>query len=164
MSAPAATKGRFRAILERLDAWIDTALTDAGYSSYYITMDYTQLPTNLSTMPYVTIKVERGIDEDETYDRLLPEAGSMTTYFFTLHVFHSKTIASGQASNRDVHICARHIMNYLVGRDQQSTEISSHGIIKVLDVSARESDPARLWNLRRMIVSGLLWVKREDSP
>lgn len=172
MSAPAATKGRYRAIIERLDTWIEAALSDASYSEYYVTNDYTNLPTNLSTMPYVTIKLDSMVLDDETYGRYLlkdgtpdeQDTGSMATYFFTFHVFHEKDTTEGENENRYAHIAARVIMDHLRSKDQDSTEKVSHGIERVFDIDARESDPARLWNLRRMIVSGYLWVKRLDDP
>jgi len=172
MPVPDATKGRYRAILERLDTWVETALDIANYVEYYVTDDYTNLPTNLGMMPYVSIKLDTGRLADETYDRYLlkdgsPDTqgqGSMVTYFFTLHVYHIKNTAPGENENRDVHIVTRIIMDYFRGRDQHATEKVSYGIERVYDVSARESDAPGFRNLKRMIVSGYLWVKRLDSP
>lgn len=172
MSAPAATKGGFRAILERLDTWIEIALTDGGYSSYYVTDDYRSLPTNLSTMPFVTIKLEGGNVRDRTYGRRLPKSssvqgkGSMATYWFTLHVFQNKNTASDEDDNRDAQICARIIMDYLKGRDQHATEKTTHNIDRVFEMGANESNPigAARRDLRRMIVKGTIHVRRLDSP
>lgn len=179
MSAPAATKARIRAILERLKLWIETALTDAGYTSYYVTMDHTQLATNTSTMPYVSIKVDPAMIDAETYDRLLPHTytlvgsdyvvsatgkGMMATYFFKLHVHQLKNTGSGEDENRDAQICARHIMDYCLGRSQLDAEVRASGINRVFDVAGRESNPAKLFNVSRIIVAGTLWVIRLDSP
>lgn len=179
MSAPTAAKGRIRAILERLKLWIETALTDAGYTSYYVTMDHTQLPTNLSTMPYVTIKVDPAMLDAETYGRLLPHTytlsgseyvvsatgeGMMVTYFFTLHVHQLKNTATDEDENRNAQICARHIMDYCLGRSQLDAEVRTSGINRVFDVGGRESNPVKLFNVSRIIVGGTLWVIRLDEP
>jgi hypothetical protein len=170
--AVAATKGRFRSVIERLKTWIESALVGDNYDEYYVTNDYTNLPNNTSTMPYVTIKLSSGSIDDETYGRVVLKDGSPDTqgdgsfaiYFFTLFVYDEKCTDDGENENLYSHRTATTIMDYIVQKDQDETEKVDYGIERVYDVSGVESEPAGLWDLSRMIVGGTLKVKRLDSP
>lgn len=162
MSAPAATKGRLRDILERVYAWVDAILT-THYSSYYVTMNHRLSITHLSTMPLVTIKVDPTIIDEAAYGRKMPSDGSIATYEFRLHVHQKYNTASGEDYNRDVHICARRVIDHIKTKDGDTTERNDHGIWCVRDVGGRESDPM-IRNVARIIVTGTIDVIREDSP
>ena len=163
MSAPASTKGRIRNILEALYTWVDAAL-DADYSSYYTTMNYRFGVQNTTAFPLVTIRVDPATLMDVTYGRRMPSAGSVVEYQFTLHVFEKYNTASGENYNRDAHICARRIVDYLENRDRDlSGSLAAYGIWKIRDIGLRESDP-NLRNVARIIISGTIDVVREDSP
>jgi len=161
---PSAIKGRYRAVLERLVLLVGNSLNEADYDEYYVTGDYTQLPTNLSKMPYVTVRINPVLIEDETYGRRLPSVGSMATHYFTLYVYETSNTVASENKNRDAHICARTIMDFLRGKDQDSTEGETYGIYRIYDIGARESEPEGLRGISRMIVTGAMWVKRLDSP
>jgi len=161
MSVSAKTGG-YRAILERLYTWVDTALDDGGYFTYHISMDENFSVSHVADMPLITISLGRASVVHEVYDRKLPATGVMVIYPFSLYVYHYRNTASGENHNLSCTTAMDYIINYFNGRDQNATEQGTHNIINVMDMEGRESDPR--WNKRlaRMIVTGSLKVKRSD--
>lgn len=161
MSVSAKTGG-YRAILERLFTWVDTALDDGGYFTYHITNDEDFSVSQVKNMPVVTISLGRASVVHEVYGRKYPSTGVMVIYPFSLYIYHYRNRRSSENHNLNCTTAMDYIVNYFNGRDQNSTEQGTHNIINVLDVEGRESDPRWDKRLARMIVTGSLKVKRLD--
>lgn len=152
-----------RDILQRLYTWVDAVLS-ASYSTYFVTTNPKFSVTKLNKLPIVTIRVDSGIIDDVAYGRKMPSDGSVVSYPFTLHVHAKYNTTSGEDHNLDAQKCATRIINYLLSKDQDATEMADHGIYRVRDVSGRESDLVGVKNVARIIISGTIDVIREDSP
>jgi len=162
MSAPSSTKGRIRNILETIYGYVDSALT-ADYASYEVSQADRPKIYEADVFPFAAVRVNPVEIFDLTYGRRIPSAGSQAVYEFSIHVFHLRNTGSGEDHNRDVTIAARRIIDYIVDKSQDTTEMAVNGIHFIRDVFGRESDP-RGRRLARIIIEGVVEVNREDSP
>ena len=159
-----ARKARRRAIVERLWIWLDDCLTVNDHEVYILSMNKNFPIHRARVMPLITISLGEHRLDSEVYGRLMPEKGVTALYPFTLFIYHNRTDDPNHSHNYDVHIVTDQIVKYFRAKSGTTTEMTSSNINRIEDISTRESDPLKARALTRMILTGTIIAKREDSP
>lgn len=152
-------KGKIQVVKSRLNDYIVAAIGGIVSSNWKINI------TSLGTKPITSIKFDNISLNDETYGRLLPTAGSMCTYEFTLFVHDDAdpTYRDTTPIFYKVMDDADDIITYLKGKDENDTEKSDYGIYRIFDIDTDFSIPGREpRDLGRMVIKGKILTKWLD--
>ena len=148
--------GRMESIKKRLIALIKMSIGNIGT----VTPDWIVETHYARSLPWVTVYVDPMSLFDMTYGRKTPEDGRFGNVSFTAYIWASACKISGEARNRYAHQHADDIIDYMESRRKLE---GVYGIYDIINVSARESEPVGMpKNLSRMIVEGILEIKRMD--
>lgn len=170
MSEPVSSiKARRRAILERLRDWAEECLDNNIYTGYTVSLNKNIDIVSVKKMPLISIALGDADYNIEVYGRMYANASEqksgITVYYpFTMFIYHWRNEETGFTHNYDVHILTDLIVEYLRTKHTNSTEMGTHGILGIEDISTRESDPMGYFKLTRMILSGRIKAIREDEP
>jgi hypothetical protein len=158
-----AETGRIRYVWERLYAWMEGVFDDNNYSGY--TIGGEDLDINESLIyPAITIGLDEATFVTETYNRSTPSTGIFVYYPFTLYVYHYKSTQPDEDEYYDVDLLADRILKYLRTKQRDSTEMTTHKIVDVLDLTSEPSQPRGVRRLARVIITGMIKTIRLDSP
>lgn len=157
--------GHINAVKARLKTLVEEAEPLAHvYRDWRLGVQKLASPATGKKLPMVTLRVGPVSIWDLTYGRLVPEAGSFTSYRFSAHCFASACTITGKERYKHAHDLADKIKTYLETRDWNDTDNDDYPISDIIELNARESEPDRgSRNTCRVIIEGTILAKREDS-
>lgn len=158
-----AKAGSRRAILERLQTWIEGCLYDNDYYVYTVSVNRDLQVNTIKNMPVITISLGTETLEPDFYDRQYPTKGITASIPFTMFIYHWKDHDNNVNHNYRVSLLTDRIIKYLRSKDGDYTEKSVYGINRVYDLSSRESDPSGLNAVVRKILDGTIEAYRLDG-
>jgi len=121
--------------------------------------------TSLGTKPISTIKFDNISLNDETYGRLLPGAGSMCIYEFSIFVHDEVDPTYRDTTPKFYKVMddADDIVTYLKGKDEDDDEKNNYGIYRIFDIDGDFAIPGREpRDLGRMVIKGKILTKWLD--
>lgn len=167
MSTPVISQTRD--MLQVVYEWIDEVLA-RHYSSYYITLNDEFNIIDAGTFPVVVISYNESRVEDVVYGRIIkaelpsPNYGSMISLPLTLYLYEIGNREIGEDFDRDCQILVRRIIDWLRSKNQNTTEMTDHGIWYVHPSPDARRSPPNILEVSRYILYVDVIGLREDNP
>ena len=144
--------GKFNETKKSLISAVSTAIPEATVEG-----NWRQLEQHIArNLPFITVRMKDVLSD--VYDRNIGEAsaGSIAHYPFSLFIFHSNCMESGEEKGKYAQDVADRIKSYLVA---QPSPIG----FDIDEFNSRESEPERGGHrISRVIVEGSIHIKRID--
>jgi hypothetical protein len=144
--------GKFNETKKALISAVSTAIPEATVEGNW----RQSIQHIVRDLPFVTVRMKDVLSD--VYDRNIGETsdGSIAHYPFSLFIFHSNCMESGEEKGKHAQDVADRIMSYLV------TQPSAIGF-DIEGLAARESEPEGGGHrISRVIVEGSIHIKRID--
>lgn len=158
--------GSLESVKKRLATLIETAISGNPYFGH-VSKEWQEIPRNFAqNLPLATVRIGPIVPEDQVYGMILHSTniacveGKFERHSFTVYCFASACKESGEESNRYVHQFTDEIKDYL---EEQRFNQNSYNIIDIEDLNMRESNVEDVRNIRRMILEGMLLLKKPQE-
>jgi len=151
--------GKLEVVKSRLKDYIDAAI--GGFAS----RDWRIGIENIGTFPFSTIRIGSLVLENTNYGRKTPEAGCWAVYAFSIHIQDKEVTDYLDTTVKHYKVMdyADDLKDYLKGKSEDSTEMTSYGIHRIYDLEMEYSQSLRrARNVGRMIVTGKILAKWKD--
>jgi len=153
-----AVKKRLMLLIEKAGA--DEGLTVSGdWREAYWDTDLPLCTVRLGESRQINVTLGRSVGAQD-------KKGLFEYAPFSAYIFHSNCEEEGEEEYKWAHQLADKIIDYLISANNDMSERNEEGrIYDIFDLSKRESQPSRgADNICRVIVEGMLEIKREDNP
>lgn len=150
-------------IKTRIDTWVETALDDSGEEDYNVTTDWTVKVQNVRKFPFGTIKMEPISWQRLVFGNKIPADGLHAIVEFSIRLTNKIDMDYENVNPVGYKVMDNvdDVVDYLVGRDQNSTEQDTYNILRVYDI---QYDKVRTGarRTRTMEITGKLLVAWPD--
>ena len=123
-------------IKTRIKTWVETALDDAGSEDSSITTDWTVKIQDVRKLPFGTIKMEPISWQRLVYGNKIPADGLHVIVDFSINITNKADMDYEDTNPVQYKVMddVDNIVDYLIGRDQNSTEQGTYNILRVYDI------------------------------